>query len=224
MELRDQESWVRAKQSDRRCGPRVCELITVGGPLRRTLVESLGALRPAEARPVIWTLRGRVAARALSDFDRRLASGQKVQATIMKQRRLFAEEQLIDDPRREGRGGRQEKGKNGKGMGRAKEIALRGSALSAEEAVRIGLATELAPRAELRERAHALALELSRLSPVAYREAKMGLHRGLNTPMEDVWQTSSFVQASLLTSDDFRERLAAVRAGKPPPPAPPQGQ
>ena len=110
------------------------------------------------------------------------------------------------------------------GMGRAKEIALRGSAVTAEEAVRIGLATELAPRAELRERAHALALELSRLSPVAYREAKMGLHRGLNTPMEDVWQTSSFVQASLLTSDDFRERLAAVRAGKPPPPAPPQGK
>ena len=56
-----------------------------------------------------------------SEFDRWLAAEQKDQATIMKQYRLFAEEQHADDGRREGRADRPEKGKKGKAVGRGKD-------------------------------------------------------------------------------------------------------
>ena len=96
------------------------------------------------------------------------------------------------------------------GLAKAKEIVLRGRPVGAQEALQIGLATELVPPEQLWDAAQALAVELAALSPDAYREAKVALHRGLDSPMESEWQTASLVQGMLLTSDDFREKLDKI--------------
>lgn len=98
------------------------------------------------------------------------------------------------------------------GLARAKEIALRGRPVDGEEAIRIGLASELVAEGAMTEAAQTLALELAALPSNAYREAKAGLHRGLDAPIESDWQTSGLAQATLLTSPEFRERLDHIKA------------
>lgn len=97
------------------------------------------------------------------------------------------------------------------GLGRASEMVLRGKQVRAEEAERIGLASEVVPLAELAERARTLATELAGIAPLAYAQIKDGLHRGLETGMEAEWQTNVLGQALLLGTDDFKEGLDAVK-------------
>jgi enoyl-CoA hydratase/carnithine racemase len=101
------------------------------------------------------------------------------------------------------------------GLGRANEICLTGRAIGAEEAVRIGLASEIVAAEELDARADALARELADLPPLAYAAAKEGLHRGLESGMENEWMANVSAQAILLGTDDFAEGLAAVVEKRP---------
>jgi enoyl-CoA hydratase/carnithine racemase len=102
------------------------------------------------------------------------------------------------------------------GMQMAKDIMLRMRAVKGEEAVRIGLATELVSEEEREPRAIALAGELAALPPLAYRAMKEGLWQGLQASFEDSWGTTVLNQAILLGSDDFQEGLAAVREKRAP--------
>jgi enoyl-CoA hydratase/carnithine racemase len=102
------------------------------------------------------------------------------------------------------------------GLGRANDMVLRGKAVKGEEAVRIGLAHQLAPTDGLDQAVRALALELAASSPSAYREAKAGLHRGLESGMDQEWQTNLLAQATLIASADFQEGVAAVKEKRQP--------
>lgn len=102
------------------------------------------------------------------------------------------------------------------GLGRASEMCLSGRAVGAEEAVRIGLAAELVQAEELEARGEALARELAALPPLAYAAAKEGLHRGLESSMENEWMANVSAQSVLLGTQDFVEGVAAVKEKRPP--------
>jgi enoyl-CoA hydratase/carnithine racemase len=102
------------------------------------------------------------------------------------------------------------------GLGRAKQMVLRGDAVDAEAAVAMGLAMEVVAASELDARGNQLAQELSRSAPLAYRSVKQALHRGLETGMEAEWSANVQNQAVLLSSQDFREGLRAVKEKRAP--------
>jgi len=97
------------------------------------------------------------------------------------------------------------------GLGRAKEMVLRGERIDAEKALAIGLASEVIEVDQLDARGLALAKELSSLSPIAYRSVKEALHRGLETTMASEWSTNALNQALLIGTEHFRNMVAAVK-------------
>jgi len=103
------------------------------------------------------------------------------------------------------------------GLGMAKEMVLRMRPVKGEEAVRIGLATELVADADaLEPRALQIAEELAVLPPLAYAAAKEGLRRGLEGTFDESWASTLLAQTLLIGSDDFREGFAAVQANRAP--------
>lgn len=100
------------------------------------------------------------------------------------------------------------------GLGRAKEIALTGRKVGAEEAARIGLTCETTTEVDLHARAQAFAAELAALPPLAYGMAKEAMHRGLDSSMESEWSANVLAQAILLGSEDFKIGLAAAKDRK----------
>jgi enoyl-CoA hydratase len=71
------------------------------------------------------------------------------------------------------------------GPSRAKELCITGRQVSAEEAVRIGLADELVPNDELHTRALALAAECGRGAVLSQALAKRAIDDGLSMPLAD---------------------------------------
>lgn len=96
------------------------------------------------------------------------------------------------------------------GVARASEMILQGRRVKAEEAERIGLAHELVPADRLRARGMELATELGSIPPQAYRLAKQGFHRGLESTMETEWSANALAQAVLMSTEDFAEGVSAV--------------
>jgi enoyl-CoA hydratase/carnithine racemase len=101
------------------------------------------------------------------------------------------------------------------GLGRAAQMVLRGEPVAAAAALQMGLVTEVVPRDQLDKRGLQFAIELSRLPPTAYTAVKQGLHRGLESSMQNEWAANVLGQALLLSSSDFREGLAAVKERRP---------
>jgi enoyl-CoA hydratase/carnithine racemase len=101
------------------------------------------------------------------------------------------------------------------GAGRAAEIVLAGRPIGAEEAVRIGLASEIVAADELNARAQAFAEQLAALPPLAYAAVKDGLRRGAESTMDHEWAANVLAQAMLLGTQDFAEGLAAVMEKRP---------
>jgi enoyl-CoA hydratase/carnithine racemase len=102
------------------------------------------------------------------------------------------------------------------GLGRASQMVLRGVAVKAAEAERIGLVTEAVAQVGLEERGHALATELAGMAPLAYAAVKEAMHRGLETSMEAEWSSNVLNQAILLGTEDFKEGLDAVKGKRAP--------
>ncbi|MBV9840971.1 MAG: enoyl-CoA hydratase/isomerase family protein [Sphingomonadaceae bacterium] len=102
------------------------------------------------------------------------------------------------------------------GLGRASQMVLRGIQVKAEEAERIGLASEVVALDALASRGAELAAELAAVAPLAYASVKQAMHRGLETSMEAEWSANVNNQAILLKSEDFREGLAAVKGKRAP--------
>ena len=97
------------------------------------------------------------------------------------------------------------------GLGRATDMLLRGTRVYAEEALRIGLVTQVVPDAELDQAAVKLAAELAEGPPLAYTSLKEGLRRGMESSLNAEWEFNLYAQAMLINSDDYTE---ATTAGK----------
>ncbi|NIJ36733.1 2-(1,2-epoxy-1,2-dihydrophenyl)acetyl-CoA isomerase [Sphingopyxis panaciterrae] len=102
------------------------------------------------------------------------------------------------------------------GLGRAMEMCLRGKQVRAEEALAIGLVSEVVAKDDLAARGLQLAQELAALAPLAYATVKQSMQRALESSMEAEWQANLPNQAVLLGSEDHREGLAAVTEKRTP--------
>ncbi len=102
------------------------------------------------------------------------------------------------------------------GLGRAKDMIMRGRRIGAEEALSLGLVTEVVPEAELDAAVARLVDELSALSPLALETAKRVLNSAYDGPLEAGLQLEGLAYGILRTSHDFREGVEAfVEKRKP---------
>jgi enoyl-CoA hydratase len=90
------------------------------------------------------------------------------------------------------------------GRGRAAELLVRGRIIDAEEALRIGLVSEVVEPVALRTAAAALARDILAQSPTAVRLTWEALHRGLNLSLEESTRLGADYFGLVAASEDFR--------------------
>lgn len=95
------------------------------------------------------------------------------------------------------------------GLQRARDLALTGRIVHADEALRIGLATEVVTVDELEGRARDLAHALAAGAPLAQAFIKRGLDRSSTMTFEQALAYEEFAQGLLLASEDLREGARA---------------
>jgi 2-oxoglutaroyl-CoA hydrolase len=102
------------------------------------------------------------------------------------------------------------------GLGRAKDIVMRRRRVSAEEALALGLVTEVAPSEELDAALDRLVGELVEVSPLALAVAKRVLNHAYDAPLPLGLELEGFAYGLLRGTDDFREGVEAfVEKRKP---------
>ncbi|MDO7836353.1 enoyl-CoA hydratase/isomerase family protein [Sphingobium sp. HBC34] len=97
------------------------------------------------------------------------------------------------------------------GLGQAKRLTMLGRAISADEALRIGLADELAEDGGALEAAKALAHELAAQPPLAVTMMKAIYAEGL----DDILRQEVGLQPILMTTHDHHEAIAAFYEKRP---------
>jgi 2-oxoglutaroyl-CoA hydrolase len=95
------------------------------------------------------------------------------------------------------------------GLGRAKDLILRGRRLGAEEALALGLVTEVVPAAELDAAVGRLVDELSSLSSLALAMAKRVLNHAYSGPLPLGLELEGLAYGLLQQTHDFREGVQA---------------
>jgi 2-oxoglutaroyl-CoA hydrolase len=95
------------------------------------------------------------------------------------------------------------------GLGRAKDIVMRGRRVGAEEALALGLVTQVVPAAELDATVASLCHELRRLSPLALAMAKRVLDRAYEGPLQLGLEVEGLAYGLLRQTHDFREGVEA---------------
>ena len=102
------------------------------------------------------------------------------------------------------------------GLGRAKDVILRGRRLGAEEALALGLVTEVVASEELDAAVDRLVEELSRHSPLALAMAKRVLNHAYSGPLPLGLEVEGLAYGLLQQTHDFREGVEAfVEKRKP---------
>ncbi len=102
------------------------------------------------------------------------------------------------------------------GLGRAKDIVMRGRRVQAEEAQALGLVTEVVPADRLDAAVVALCDELRRLSPLALAMAKRVLNHAYDGPLHLGLEVEGLAYGLLRQSHDFREGVEAFVEKRPP--------
>jgi 2-oxoglutaroyl-CoA hydrolase len=91
------------------------------------------------------------------------------------------------------------------GLGRAKNIVMRGRRVGADEALGLGLVTEVVPAEELDAAVSRLVEELSRHSPLALAMAKRVLNQAYEGPLAQGLELEGLAYGLLQQTHDFRE-------------------
>ena len=103
------------------------------------------------------------------------------------------------------------------GAGRAFEIMLTGRPVEAEEALRIGLVTQLADGPALREAALGVARQIAANSPYAVKHSKQVMWANLEAPgLEAALQLENHTQVVGLMTEDFAEAARAFAEKRSP--------
>jgi 2-oxoglutaroyl-CoA hydrolase len=95
------------------------------------------------------------------------------------------------------------------GLGRAKDMVMRGKRIPAAEAKAYGIVTEVHPAAELDAAVDALVDELRALSPLALSMAKRVLNHAYEGPLGSGLEIEGLAYGLLRSSHDFQEGVAA---------------
>jgi 2-oxoglutaroyl-CoA hydrolase len=101
------------------------------------------------------------------------------------------------------------------GLGRAKEIVMRGRRVRAEEALTLGLVTEVVEADALPGAVAALLDELAQRSPLALRMAKRVLNLTYEGPLHVGLEVEGLAYGLLRSSADFREGVEAFGEKRP---------
>ena len=102
------------------------------------------------------------------------------------------------------------------GLGRAKDVIMRGRRIAAGEALALGLMTEVVPVAELDGAVARLVDELSALSPLALSMAKRVLNAAYEGPLELGLELEGLAYGLLRSTQDFQEGVRAFVDKRPP--------
>ncbi len=95
------------------------------------------------------------------------------------------------------------------GMLRAKDLTMTARIIDADEALQLGLVTEVVPQAELEARVNALASELAGAAHLALGMTKQLFHAASGTDLKQFLEIESHVQNQLLQTEDHAEGVAA---------------
>jgi 2-oxoglutaroyl-CoA hydrolase len=101
------------------------------------------------------------------------------------------------------------------GLGRAKDIVMRGRRIDASEALALGLVTRVVAGSELDDAVAELVGELSRLSPLALRMAKRVLNTAYDGPLQLGLEVEGLAYGLLRQTHDFREGVEAFGEKRP---------
>ena len=102
------------------------------------------------------------------------------------------------------------------GLGRAKDIVMRGRRVMAQEALELGLVGAIMPGDGLDAAIAGLVEELSRHSPLALAMAKRVLNHAYDAPLAVGLELEGLAYGLLRTTDDFREGVEAFFEKRPP--------
>jgi len=102
------------------------------------------------------------------------------------------------------------------GLGRAKDVIMRGRRIDAREALSLGLVTEVVPVDELDEAVDRLVDELAQLSPLTLAMAKRILNHVYDGPLQVGLELEGLAYGLLRSTHDFREGVEAFGEKRPP--------
>lgn len=102
------------------------------------------------------------------------------------------------------------------GLGRATELLLLGRFIEMEEALRLGLVTEVVPRESLEERAFALARKLAKGPTQAYGAIKNARNQGLGLDPVKGFEAQILANVELMFHKDAREGPRAFKEQREP--------
>jgi enoyl-CoA hydratase len=95
------------------------------------------------------------------------------------------------------------------GLGNAFRLLYTGDMVTAEDALRLGLVSEVVPAADLMTRANALATTIASKSPVALRYIKEALRASVRAPMDEGLRLERTLFGLVFASEDKVEGVAA---------------
>lgn len=102
------------------------------------------------------------------------------------------------------------------GPARAKQYLLTGDAVTADEALRIGLVNRVVPASELQDEALAFAQRLAEGAPLAVQYTKQAVNKLLKDALNVAFDTSTALEIVTFQSEDHREALSALREKRKP--------
>jgi enoyl-CoA hydratase len=95
------------------------------------------------------------------------------------------------------------------GQGWAKYLIMTGKVINAEQALKLGLITEIVAAEQLMTRARKLAKDLASKSPVAMRMAKSSINNGSNSSLSSALLYEQKIWALLFATEDQKEGMNA---------------
>lgn len=95
------------------------------------------------------------------------------------------------------------------GLARAKDLILTGRVIDADEALRIGLVTQIVPAGEARTAAEAVATEIAARGPIAVREAKRLIDLAMDLDLDEGLAAELDASDRVFDSEDMLEGAKA---------------
>ncbi|MBL0388023.1 enoyl-CoA hydratase [Tumebacillus sp. ITR2] len=102
------------------------------------------------------------------------------------------------------------------GLAKAKELILTARRIEATEAERIGLVNYVVPHEELLNKAYELAREITKNGPMAVRQAKLAINKGVEVDLATGLSIEQNAYEVILPSQDRVEGLRAFKEKRPP--------
>jgi enoyl-CoA hydratase/carnithine racemase len=102
------------------------------------------------------------------------------------------------------------------GIGRGKELLYTGRMIKADEALAWGLANHVVPAAQLMDKALELARMIAANGPIAVRQAKKSVDRGIELPLAEALDLEIAVYNLCIPSEDRHEGVNAFNDKRPP--------